>query len=154
MGPCIDSAPLRCRQRPGSRRLLGSNRRDAASQTPIGVRVGRGAGAGAPGRSARGALKSSARGWGAGRYKNSVALNFETSPIEKGSEPTPPESMAIQSPLNQRPRQLCEQNIKAYTTISLPARDSRACQPGLAGSLGRSSRGPPKCCNPGWVTGH
>ena len=60
----------------------------------------------ARGRSGRGALKSSAPGWGAGCCKVLEAVNFQTTFIESGFEPTPPQSMSIHSPLNQRPNQL------------------------------------------------
>ena len=58
------------------------------------------------GRSTRGALKSNAPGWGAGRNKISGTLNFQSPFTEIGFEPTPPESMAIQSPLKQGPKSI------------------------------------------------
>ena len=58
------------------------------------------------GRSTRGALKSNAPGWGAGRNKISGTLNFQTTFTEIGFERTPPESVAVQSPLKQGPKSI------------------------------------------------
>ena len=53
-----------------------------------------------------GALKSNAPDWGAGRNKISGTLNFQTTFTEIGFERTPPESVAVQSPLKQGPKSI------------------------------------------------
>ena len=111
---------MRRSRRPDGR---GPDARRPAAAVSVSLQAGRAAGAagaawaggdmagpglaGAPGHSGLVALKHSApaSGWGVGRCKISAALNFQTIFIESGFEPAPPEKLAIQSPLNQRPKQ-------------------------------------------------